>query len=93
MIGQIEKELKHLQAFHEDNKILGGAFELAELHWEEVEESKYARLRSHKILAETESIRKKLNFDYVKQEKSKKKLVLYHRIFVTRSRTSGNFLV
>ena len=69
-----EKEIKHLQAFHESDEILGGAFELAGLYWSEEEESKYARIRSDRIVAERETTRRRLNFDYKPQERTKKRI-------------------
>ena len=74
MIGrERKKELENLEAFHELSSILGGAFELV-LYWSEEEESKYAQMRSGKILADTEAIRRRLNFDYNPQERTKKRI-------------------
>jgi predicted O-linked N-acetylglucosamine transferase (SPINDLY family)/glycosyltransferase involved in cell wall biosynthesis len=69
-----KKELENLQAFHETGSILGGAFELAGLYWSEEEESKYAQMRSGKIVADAEAIRRRLNFVYKLQKRTKKRI-------------------
>lgn len=69
-----KKELENLQAFHETGSILGGAFELAGLYWSEEEESKYTQMRSGKIVADAEAIRRRLNFVYKLQKRTKKRI-------------------